>query len=545
MKKISWLLILIFSSQFLCAQQTVGLFLNDSWSFNGYTLFAPISYGTTYLIDNCGYVINQWESSYDVGNAVYLLENGNLLRTCRDANFPFTAGGAGGRVQEYDWDGNLIWEMDLCNATSCQHHDIEPMPNGNILVLSWDVHQHNNAVLNGRDPSTFNNNLWCEHVMEIQPIGNDTGIVVWQWYLWDHLIQDFDSTKLNYGVVEDHPELLNINYLSGDVGVGTGADWIHANSVDYNPVLDQIMISSRNLCEIYIVDHSTTTAEAETHSGGDYGKGGDLLYRFGNAAAYNRGTISDEIFYGQHDANWIEEGFPDEGKIMVFNNLAGANYSEVEILNPPQTSAGVYTDPGVNAYGPASFEWSYSGNNLYSQIISGAHQLPNGNALICDGGDGRFFEVMKDSTLVWEYINPVGGAGPVDQGIDPAMSTVFRVTRYAADYPAFVGRELTPGNPVELNPLPSDCEIIVDTINSVIETSQGNFFYNNPFHDLLKIDFSSPQIVSVYDLHGRLIYQTKIISDEVEINTSKWASGVYVLQINAASSSITKKLVRF
>ena len=42
---------------------------------------------------------------------------------------------------------------------------------------------------------------------------------------------------------------MDINY--GDVGGGGGpggsnADWMHINAIDYNPLLDQIVISSRH-----------------------------------------------------------------------------------------------------------------------------------------------------------------------------------------------------------------------------------------------------------------------------------------------------------
>ena len=80
---------------------------------------------------------------------------------------------------------------------------------------------------------------------------------------WDHLIQDFDSTLSNYGVISDHPELLDINLVSLDLAALGYSDWTHSNSIDYNEELDQILISSRNMHEIYIIDHSTTTEERE------------------------------------------------------------------------------------------------------------------------------------------------------------------------------------------------------------------------------------------------------------------------------------------
>ena len=53
----------------------------------------------------------------------------------------------------------------------------------------------------------------------------------------------------------------------------TNADWTHFNAVDYNPELDQIVISVHAFSEIWIIDHSTTTAEAAGHKGGRAARG--------------------------------------------------------------------------------------------------------------------------------------------------------------------------------------------------------------------------------------------------------------------------------
>ena len=92
----------------LFAEQTVGLFLNDEASFNGYTLFAPIPSNVTYLINNEGKLVHSWDTGAVTRLSVYLLENGDLLRTvfyAPDGDTRFAAAGAGGRLQQYAWDG--------------------------------------------------------------------------------------------------------------------------------------------------------------------------------------------------------------------------------------------------------------------------------------------------------------------------------------------------------------------------------------------------------------------------------------------------------
>ena len=90
-------------------EQTVGLFLNTAAAAPGYTLFAPMSYNVTYLIDNNGELVQSWPSEYRPGLSVYILENGDLLRTRRlQGQQFFQTGGRGGGVEILDWDGNLI-----------------------------------------------------------------------------------------------------------------------------------------------------------------------------------------------------------------------------------------------------------------------------------------------------------------------------------------------------------------------------------------------------------------------------------------------------
>ena len=442
-------------------QQTVGLFVNDERDFEGYTLFAPKHYTTTYLIDNDGRVINSWNSDYEPGQSVYLLENGHLLHACF-THGALTGGGEGGRVEEYDWDGNLVWEFDYSTDQYMSHHDIEPLPNGNVLLLAVEKKTYDEIIAAGFNSSllhadvALNGYMLPDYVIEVEPTPPIGGNIVWEWHVWDHLIQDYDPTKDNHGVVADHPELIDVNGSGGQIH----PFWNHMNSISYNPELDQIILSVRGNSELWVIDHNITTAEAAGHTGGRYGKGGDLLYRWGNPQTYDTGNPEDQMLFQQHDAQWIDADCPGAGNILIFNNGLSRNYSSVDEIIPPVAVDGSYLLTSGLAYEPNHLTWTYtaeSPTDLYSEAISGTQRLPNGNTLICDGVHGVFLEVTPEGETVWKYINPVINTGILAQGEVPPLdhrghqyNAVFKAHRYAPDYPGLRGKDLTPGNPIEL-----------------------------------------------------------------------------------------------
>jgi len=116
---------------------TVGLLMNTPEAFHGYTLFIG-GQRNTYLVNNCGELINKWESSFSAGSTAYLMPNGDLVRPIRIGSTNFQGGGIGGGVEIVDWNDNLVWRYEYNeNNSHHQHHDIEPLPNGNILILAW------------------------------------------------------------------------------------------------------------------------------------------------------------------------------------------------------------------------------------------------------------------------------------------------------------------------------------------------------------------------------------------------------------------------
>jgi hypothetical protein len=423
---------------------TVGLIYCDGGASPGYTLFAPNESGTTYLIDLHGQKVHSWVSDYSPGESVYLEDNGHLLRTAKDTSgTPFMAGGAGGLIEEFDWEGNRVWSYSYKSSTHLQHHDIERLDNGNILMVAWEVKTEAEAESAGRDPSTVSSQgLWANHVVEVDP-SNDS--IVWEWHLWDHLIQDFDPGMDNYGVIADHPERVDINLRLNAAGPGGGgSDWNHVNGISYNAALDQIVLSAHHQDEIWIIDHDTSTEEAA-------GPAGDLMYRWGNPENYGAGDSGDLLLSGQHDPTWVPDGFSGAGNILLFNNGVSWGYSAAYEITPPLQADGSYSLQAGQAYEPTGPTWTYEDpGGFYSSYISGVQRLPNGNTLICSGADGWFFEVTADGEIVWEYINPVSSSGPVSQEDVVAQDhRTFRADRYPVDYPAFDGRDLSQKGVIE------------------------------------------------------------------------------------------------
>lgn len=528
------------------AQNTVGTTFITNDVFEAYTL---ISVNTkAYLFNNCGQVINEWSSAYRPGNAVYLLPNGNLLRAGQvtDGSSNITFGGQGGIIELFDWDGNLLWSYLYNTNQFRQHHDIFPMPNGNVLILAATALTMTEAVDAGRDPNLMSETrLYNEQIIEVEPVGVDQANVVWEWNVKDHLIQDFDNTKANFGDVSMSPGKLDINFLNGGSGA---ANWLHFNSIQYDEGLDQIVISSRNLSEIYIIDHSTTTAEAATSSGGTYGNGGDFLYRWGNPQSYRQGSSADRKLFGQHYPHFIADGLVDAGKLILFNNGNGRipNFSEVFVLTPPTSAPGVYDYTSNTAYGPATTDYTYSDltntpSDFYSPILSSAQRLQNGNTLICEGRSGEIFEIDDTDTVVWKYVNPVSNnTGAITTQGDPpsGSNSTFRAIKYATDYPAFTGRDLTPGNPIELNPDLSPCNNL-----SVSEFELANIkVYPNPTSN--QITIASNDVIDKIELFSTLGKKVMEVRDTNTISLSSLDAGIYFIQMHAQNRSLSKKIIK-
>ena len=416
-------------------------------TLSGYILVTPQESTFTYLIDRNGSVVHTWKSEYNAGLTAILTDEGHLLRAGKVSNDHYIHG-SGGVIEEYDWDGHLVWQYYYSDTDKFQHHDFMVLPNGDILFIAAEIITAEEALALGRDPAKLRDGyLAADKLVEVRPEGFSGGEIVWEWRAIDHIVQDVAPTAATFGTVAGHPERIDFNY-EGRPAFPDG--WTHINSVDYDADTDRILISARNYNEVWIIDHSTTMAEAAGHDGGASGHGGDLLYRWGNPEAYDAGTRADRQLFGQHDAKWIDAGLPGAGDILVFDNGAdrpGGNYSRVLEITVPTTADGGYALSAAGSYGPASPTWGYVSPGLtdfYSARMSGAQRLPDGNTLATLGDSGTLVEITNGGATTWTWDAELS---LLEGGTPGTETSVFYATWYPEAYAGFAGKGLVAEDP--------------------------------------------------------------------------------------------------
>ena len=446
-------------------------------AYNGYTLFA--SHGRTFLIDLAGQVVNVWKQ---IGTNPRLLENGNLLDAANDDPSGFKG------FKEVDWHGNVVWEYYEKRADYAPHHDFIRIFNKQLnayttLYIANKTVTPEACLAAGCDPAK---GPYADAQMDALVEIDMQGKIVWEWWFFDHVVQDLDPAKPNYvgagKTIADYPGKLNLNLPGRPVR----RDWLHCNSLDYNAESDQIVTNSVQ-GEFYVIDHGATfiPGDPDGSIARAAGPAGDFLYRFGDPARYAQGTppaiaadwtkatSGQKQIGGSHDIHWIAPGLPGAGHFLVFNNgqylfetTPQSYVFEINgYLDAQKQDAGKYVNPPDAGY--YSWElpkdtqkakkqmsnqivWLYtskSNQGFFSHIGSSAQRLPNGNTLICADTEGHLFEVTADGKLMWEYINPVTkefGTLKVMPDAYPMTNSVFRAYRYGADHPALVGKDLTP-----------------------------------------------------------------------------------------------------
>ena len=436
---------------------TTGLLYYDQSkaSTDGYILYAPKHNGTTYLMNKAGQVLKTWQSKTGPGQKAVITPDGYFYRAgvSKGERPNIIAHAQAGTFEKQTWDGKVLWDFEYVKPNAISHHDYTILPNGNFLAMVVEKKTPEEAIAAGFQPGNLTDEgISLESVLEFAPDARDeSGVyrgykIVWEWHLWDHLVVPEEASK--------HPELYRIG------GSGHRLNMNHGNGIDYNERLNQIALSFRNGDEIIVFEYTgglaNSTEIAAGHTGGEFGKGGDLLYRWGNTAEYGRGDI--HLSYSQHAVNWIPEGYPGAGNFILFINGSRRHrqYSTVgEIASQWDDVTQSYPDISSSDahWGPDSLVWEWNADNdhdIYSDDSSGAQRLKNGNTLISFGIFGLLYEITPDQEIVWKYKCPVDRLGPLSYDADTHTSRdgsdgrVFKVKEYEPDYPGFDGKELTP-----------------------------------------------------------------------------------------------------
>lgn len=550
---------------FLAITSSTGLLQAQQWG--DYTLYSTGS--TTVLVDtgdaSAAKIVKTWthSSSEKTGYSSYLEPGGILWRTVSRSGNSFSGGPVCGQVQKVAYDGTILWNFVYSTANYCTHHDICPMPNGNVLLISYELKSATEVTAAG---GSYSGAMWPDKIVEVKPTGATTGDIVWEWHTWDHLVQNTKSTAANYQTsILDHPELININY-------NATKDWQHMNGVDYNPILDQVAFSSHNFSEIYVIDHSTTSAEAASHKGGNSGKGGDILYRWGNPAAY--GATGTKILNVTHDAHWIPEGAPNAGYLVAYNNNGISSSASCADMVQTPIDGYNYTRTAGAAYEPASYTKRQASGG-YNSNMGSSQQLPNGNILICVATAGTINEFSPTGTKLWT--RSMGGSCAKAyrynkcyvenaQPAIPAITVNGNVlsSTSAATYQWYCNGVLISGATSQNYTATKNGKYVVritdsngcvymyspgvaftgSTGISENEFEQKLGFYPNPTTGIVNIDntqlYGANYEIRVFDPIGKLIDTEK---NATQIDLSSYENGIYFLQVSdGIHTTFTKRI---
>ena len=385
--------------------------------WNGYTVYVGRETGVV-LVDMNGNIVNMWQDLQ--GFPPKMLPGGYVMGSLgmRDPQRSYMDQTD---VVQVDWDGKIVWKFDQYDYIedpgsdgtwmARQHHDYQRQGNpvgyfvpgmdpltdkGNTLILG-----HKNLT----NPKISEKPLIDDVIYEVTWEGD----IVWEWVCSDH----FD--EMNFSEQTKNTMCRNPTMV---VGKGIMGDWMHMNSMSVlgpNRWYDQgdqrfhpenIIWDGRQTNIIAIIDKA----------------GGNIVWQIGPDYDSSPELRALGWIIGQHHAHMIPRGLPGEGNILVFDNGGFSGYGAPNPGAPTGHNNALRDHSRVIEFDPVTLDivWQYSyveagyipkmnNYNFYSPLISSAQRLPNGNTLITEGSDGRFFEVTQDHTIVWEHISPFFG----------------------------------------------------------------------------------------------------------------------------------------
>jgi Arylsulfotransferase (ASST) len=341
-------------------------------SFGGYTLFAPLTSDTAYLVDIDGNKVHEWKLPGRVGRHVRILPNGNLAANTINPNsgevFPFFHKYGGGVMSQLDPSGKVVVEF----TDPLGHHDQYHYGDGRMLYTSLEALSREDSakVLGGIPNSEIDGIIHADTIKEVDANGK----LVWEWKVSERLPRQEFPLQPQYG--REHYPLIN----------------------SVLPLKDgNILASMRSVSAVIIIEKAT----------------GNIIW-----------SLKSDIVAQQHCATELTNG-----NILIFDNGSfRENESDtytriIEVHRASKKIVWEYRDKSQP-------------NAFFTPFMGSAQRLANGNTLICESAFGRIFEVTKEGIICWEYINPNFAPYPdsATARLFPGESNaLFRAYRYSAE----------------------------------------------------------------------------------------------------------------
>ncbi|MFK8214569.1 aryl-sulfate sulfotransferase [Haloferax volcanii] len=307
------------------------------------------------------------------------------------------------RVVSVGERGSLQWTYDDSVNGNAWFFDVDPLPNGNLLVSSP---RGTDTVVFELDPDT-RERVWeqrfdMEDTHDVDAFGGD-----------ELLIANMREWNDSAGVSEDRIVVYNRttdeitwewyfkNHFPAGTDGGYNADWSHVNDVDY--IGDgRLLLSPRNFDQAIVVDMESK----------------EIVERLGTDDDY-------DVLNEQHNPDWLvsENGTPT---MLVADS---GNNRVVEYAK--EDGEWVRT-------------WSVGKNTL--NWPRDADRLPNGNTLVVDTLNHRVIEITPTGEVVWEYYATWGpyDAERVAHG-DESSGPTIRDLNASGSYPITGSANITAG----------------------------------------------------------------------------------------------------
>ncbi len=325
--------------------------------YRGYNIFCSRILPEVYLMDMDGAIVHTWSRPGDniwVWDHAVMQPNGDVIVINKFKELLRLA-----------WDSEVVWqrEMDV-------HHDVAILPDGSFYAILRGAELHRGLAV--RFPS----------IVHFTPDGEEID----RWYTYEHLAEIMETF--------DRRSFLD-TILDSMLAAGSEIEFTETvpGKIEANTLKD-----GRVLYDYFHLNTVTILPETPLGERDPRFREGNLLICFRNVnqiAILDRDTREILWVWGEGMLQWPHHPtMVDSGNILVFDNGVLRGASRV-----------VEVDPVTG-----SVEWEYAADppeTFYTFEKGSAQRLPNGNTLICDGDNGRAFEITQEGEIVWEWLNPV------------------------------------------------------------------------------------------------------------------------------------------